>query len=663
MKKRILGILLSLCMVLMLFPVTAFAEGDDTAELQALLDAGGTVTLDKDYTFSSKLQVNNTVTLDLNGYTLTSLCSDYFAIYVGGSGLLTLKDSSAVKTGRFTNEGTVGTGIYVYNGSLVMEGGHIDGFSVYCVEVENRSTFTMTGGKLTGAADRDALCVSGGAGSNYAYKATMYADGGTVVGGTLLHNCTVTKSPDAAGETVFNGEVSIVGAGDKQAKIRCGVFCGAVSNGGELTGGIFYGGLTHIYGDDVDGDGKLGENAHTITFMNGEAQYAIEVLDSEATSYAPVTPTKTGYTFAGWYTDEALTDPYEFGSTLPESITLYAGYEPNTYTITYAPGEYGTGSIAADIKIFDVPTTLSSETFTRQGYVQIGWTTANGWIYFKLGDTIYQDEDITLYPIWDEIITLTVPFTITVTLGDNGVPGETAFTLEIVDANAGEETYADVTVCAAVTTNGAGSYTGTMTLTGPYGQLRNMLCEGAFVQQVNGGADGWTYDDTVWGLLLTEIAAYASPDDAAQEYTVLILPATCEETENGMYYELDWNANPLNQMSFTNVYTAHDHAYTQKHNETDHWEECACGDERNKEAHRYGEWTVTKEATETEAGAKERTCTVCGYQETAEIPQLPVNPVTGDNSNLMLWFALLALSAAGMIGTALYSKRRRSTQA
>ncbi|MGM9603084.1 MAG: InlB B-repeat-containing protein [Faecousia sp.] len=659
MKKRILGILLSLCMVLMLFPVTAFAEGDDTAELQALLDAGGTVTLDKDYTFTSKLQVNNTVTLDLNGYTLTSLCSDYFAIYVGGSGLLTLTDSSAAKTGRFTNEGTAGMGIYV-DGSLVMEGGHIDGFPIYCVNAEYTSTFTMTGGKLTGAADGFALCVSGGAGSNYAYKPTMYADGGTVVGGTLLHNCTVTKSPDAALETVFNGEVSIVGKGDKQAKIRCGVFCGAVSNGGELTGGIFYGGLTHIYGDDVDGDGKLGENAHTITFMNGEAQYAIEVLDSEATSYAPVTPTKTGYTFAGWYTDEALTDPYEFGSTLPESINLYAGFKPVTYTVEYDGGaEFG---LMVNFKTHGVDLTLAGKTFYRDGYVQSGWTDANGGFY-ALGGTYSTDADVTLYPAWDKIVTLTVPFTITVTLGDNGVPGETAFTLEIVDANAGEETCADVTVSAAVTTNGAGSYTGTMTLTGPYGQLRNMLCEGAFVQQVNGGADGWAYDDTVWGLLLTEIAAYASADDAAQEYTVLILPATCEETENGMYYELDWNANPLNQMSFTNVYTAHDHAYTQKYNETDHWEECACGDERNKEAHRYGEWTVTKEATETEAGAKERTCTVCGYQETAEIPQLPVNPVTGDNSNLVLWLALLALSAAGMIGTALYSKRRRSTQA
>ena len=197
--------------------------------------------------------------------------------------------------------------------------------------------------------------------------------------------------------------------------------------------------------------------------------------------------------------------------------------------------------------------------------------------------------------------TLTVPFTTTVKLGGNAAPGETVFTLEIVDANAGEETYADVTVSASVTTNGAGSYTGTMTLTGPFQQLRNMLCEGAFVKQVDAGAANWTYDDTVWGLLLTEVVAFASTDDAAPEYTVLILPATCEETENGKYYDLEWDADPVDQMSFTNTYTK----------------------------------STTK----------------------------PGTPETGDNSNLTLWVALLVVSAAGVIGTCVYSKRRRSSQA
>ena len=197
--------------------------------------------------------------------------------------------------------------------------------------------------------------------------------------------------------------------------------------------------------------------------------------------------------------------------------------------------------------------------------------------------------------------TLTVPFTTMVKLGGNAAPGETVFTLEIVDANAGEETYADVTVSASVTTNGAGSYTGTMTLTGPFQQLRNMLCEGAFVKQVDAGAANWTYDDTVWGLLLTEVVAFASTDDAAPEYTVLILPATCEETENGKYYDLAWDADPVDQMSFTNTYTK----------------------------------STTKSAS----------------------------PQTGDNSKPALWFALFAVSVAGVIGTCVYSKRRRSSQA
>ena len=287
------------------------------------------------------------------------------------------------------------------------------------------------------------------------------------------------------------------------------------------------------------------------------------------------------------------------------------------YIVTYDPGEYGTGSIEVGVKTYDVPFTLSSETFNREGYVQTGWTDANGWMYFSLGDTYYADEDVTLYPMWDEIVTLTVPFTTTVKLGGNAAPGETTFELEVVDANAGEETYADVTVSAAVTTNGEGDYEGTMTLTGPSQQLWNMLCEGAFVQQVNAGEEGWTYDDTVWGLLLTEGVALASTDDAAPEYTVLILPATCEETENGLYYDLDWEATPLESMSFTNTYTK----------------------------------TITEPTEPTEP------------TESDPNTGATTSPQTGDNSNPFLWIALMFAGGFGVIGTCVYSKRRRSSRA
>ena len=286
-------------------------------------------------------------------------------------------------------------------------------------------------------------------------------------------------------------------------------------------------------------------------------------------------------------------------------VACYMEKPASQYTITYDGGEDSEGSIASGVKTPRVDFTLSNETFTRDGYVQTGWVDAND-NFYELGGTYSTDADVTLYPVYDELITLTVPFTTTVKLGGNGEPGETTFDLAIIGANAGEETYADVTVSGSVTTDGAGDYEGKLTLTGPSQQLENMLCEGALVQQVDGGEEGWTYDDTVWGLLLTEVVALASTDDAAPEYTVLILPVTCEETDDGMYYDLEWDADPVDQMSFTNTYTK----------------------------------STTEPTDPTEN-----------------------NPGTGDNSNPALWFALFSVSAAGVIGTGVYNKRRRSSRA
>lgn len=65
---------------------------------------------------------------------------------------------------------------------------------------------------------------------------------------------------------------------------------------------------------------------------------------------------------------------------------------------------------------------------------------------------------------------------------------------------------------------------------------------------------------------------------------------------------------------------AHTHSYTLEHDKDSHWQNCACGDITDKEAHSYGPWTVTRAATASELGEKVRICTVCNYQETTEIP-------------------------------------------
>ena len=40
------------------------------------------------------------------------------------------------------------------------------------------------------------------------------------------------------------------------------------------------------------------------------------------------------------------------------------------------------------------------------------------------------------------------------------------------------------------------------------------------------------------------------------------------------------------------------------------------------------------------------------------IPEVPDSPQTGDNSNLLLWFGLMGLSGASLIGITLYSRKR-----
>jgi hypothetical protein len=73
-----------------------------------------------------------------------------------------------------------------------------------------------------------------------------------------------------------------------------------------------------------------------------------------------------------------------------------------------------------------------------------------------------------------------------------------------------------------------------------------------------------------------------------------------------------------------------------QHDANNHWHVCdICNQEVDKAQHTWGKWTVTKEATTTETGLKERSCITCTYKVEADIPMLdaggddPVDPETG----------------------------------
>ena len=122
----------------------------------------------------------------------------------------------------------------------------------------------------------------------------------------------------------------------------------------------------------------------------------------------------------------------------------------------------------------------------------------------------------------------------------------------------------------------------------------------------------------------------------------------------------------------------HTHSYGSdwKNDATNHWHECSCGDKADKAAHDF-KWVVDKEATATQKGSKHEECKVCGYKKAAvEIPATgsttkPTDPTqtnpstgaespkTGDNSNMILWIALLFISGGVLTGVTVFDKRKR----
>ena len=76
-------------------------------------------------------------------------------------------------------------------------------------------------------------------------------------------------------------------------------------------------------------DDKIKPANPTVTFdsKGGSDVAAKPVKNGDAIS-APDAPTKDGYVFAGWYTDVALTQKYDFSKAVKDNMTLYAKWIP-----------------------------------------------------------------------------------------------------------------------------------------------------------------------------------------------------------------------------------------------------------------------------------------------------------------------------------------------
>ena len=129
------------------------------------------------------------------------------------------------------------------------------------------------------------------------------------------------------------------------------------------------------------------------------------VVSSQQVKYGskvvkPADPTRSGYTFDGWYTAKSGGSKYDFNQPVTGALTLYAHWTVNSYTLTFDAngGKVSPASrkVRYGAKYGDLPTP------TRSGYTFDGWCTAKSGGSKVSGDAVMGAGDVTVYARWAE---------------------------------------------------------------------------------------------------------------------------------------------------------------------------------------------------------------------------------------------------------------------
>ena len=141
-------------------------------------------------------------------------------------------------------------------------------------------------------------------------------------------------------------------------------------------------------------------NTYTVSFDSvGGSSVDVETADYETPVTKPEDPTKTGYTFGGWYTDYACTKAYDFAAPVTGDMTLYAKWEINSYQVTF--DSMGGSSLDSQQVTYN-GTAATPSAPTKAGYTFDGWfTDKDCTVAYDFNAPV--TDNITLYAKWNKI--------------------------------------------------------------------------------------------------------------------------------------------------------------------------------------------------------------------------------------------------------------------
>ena len=301
----------------------------------------------------------------------------------------------------------------------------------------------------------------------------------------------------------------------------------------------------------------------------------------------------------------------------------------------------------------------------------------------------------------------------TITLTANAAPGGKVFDKWVVesdsttleDANSETTTFimpdCEVSVKATYKNAPVTTYSLTTQVNGGHGTIsasKTGLTEGSAETIIFTPDDGYEIDIVTVNGVATDVLSNILNVTMDADKTVIVTykaiphthtydreiqkPETLKSAADCTNDEVYFKSCSCGEISTTETFTAagtqlgHAWASVWSKDTDNHWKECSRCHEKNDEAAHDFKWVVDKEATATKKGSKHEECKVCGYKKAAvEIPATgsttkPTDPTqtnpspgaegpkTGDNSNLMLWIALLFISGGAC--TALTVKHKKS---
>ena len=165
-------------------PEEVYTEVGDETALHTAVSAGGNVRLTANVTLTQQIQIEQDVTLDLNGYTVTA--NECIAIYVVDTNAnLCLRDSTEEKNGGIVSSYADHPTIWIASGRATIESGNyqISG----AIQVDPQSGLTVTGGRFSTTdvqliVNSGTLSISGGAFDDLPDGAIVYVGSGAVEG-------------------------------------------------------------------------------------------------------------------------------------------------------------------------------------------------------------------------------------------------------------------------------------------------------------------------------------------------------------------------------------------------------------------------------------------------------------------------------------------------